>query len=435
MLARPPHRLLGAAATLAITASMALTTAGSAVADPYTPGAPVVTGDTTPSFTLPAGTDHTVTVDGQGVALTGGATVDLPELAEGDHELVIAYLDGDGARQSVTTRLVVDVTAPRVTLRESAHNRDSTKVRLTWTTSEPAAVYGSLDGAAPQPLTGSALLVRAPFGAHRYEVFALDAAGNRSDLSRVRWTASDRTPPVVTGFDVTYNPFDGRRAWLFFDAAPDVTEVAVSFDGTRVTVRRAQGIAEVSGFTVGTHTFVLAAKDAAGNVTKVRTTFVAEPAVVYSDIPASRLAKGIKAGSRRADVAAVQAGLEWPADVNPGVYDRATVTHVTAWQKRNHLYATGVVNALTWRSMVNGAADRSPRRVVTVSSISAARLAEGIRMGDKGQAVVDIQRLLGVKETGTYWTLTTAAVKAFQKKNGLAVTGVVNATTWRKLVR
>ena len=52
---------------------------------------------------------------------------------------------------------------------------------------------------------------------------------------------------------------------------------------------------------------------------------------------------------------------------------------------------------------------------------------------DSGQAVVSVQRRLGVRATGWYGPMTRTAVAAFQRRQGLPATGVVEAATWRRL--
>ena len=61
-----------------------------------------------------------------------------------------------------------------------------------------------------------------------------------------------------------------------------------------------------------------------------------------------------------------------------------------------------------------------------------------IKMGAKGKAVSDIQKLLQkagstIKVTGEFGIGMLSAVKAFQKKNGLKITGVVDKKTLDKL--
>ena len=63
---------------------------------------------------------------------------------------------------------------------------------------------------------------------------------------------------------------------------------------------------------------------------------------------------------------------------------------------------------------------------------------ECVKYGDKGPKVKEIKKLLkkagsNVKQTATFDIGTVSAVRAFQKKNGLPVTGVIDAKTYKKL--
>lgn len=52
-----------------------------------------------------------------------------------------------------------------------------------------------------------------------------------------------------------------------------------------------------------------------------------------------------------------------------------------------------------------------------------------LKAGSSGTAVKALQAALGVKQTGRFTTATTRAVKAFQRRNGLAVDGIVGPQT------
>jgi hypothetical protein len=56
-----------------------------------------------------------------------------------------------------------------------------------------------------------------------------------------------------------------------------------------------------------------------------------------------------------------------------------------------------------------------------------------LRLGDRGQAVIDLQTLLGIKADGDFGPKTKAAVVAFQKKHALLADGIVGRGTWGAL--
>ncbi|HEV7364004.1 MAG TPA: peptidoglycan DD-metalloendopeptidase family protein, partial [Solirubrobacteraceae bacterium] len=56
-----------------------------------------------------------------------------------------------------------------------------------------------------------------------------------------------------------------------------------------------------------------------------------------------------------------------------------------------------------------------------------------LRAGSTGPGVEALQRALGITDDGIFGPQTEAALRAFQARNGLAVTGVVDAATWSQL--
>lgn len=59
---------------------------------------------------------------------------------------------------------------------------------------------------------------------------------------------------------------------------------------------------------------------------------------------------------------------------------------------------------------------------------------EQIKRGDRGDSVVKLQKALGLHADGIFGVATEAAVRAFQARNGLTVTGVAGPTTLAKLM-
>lgn len=56
-----------------------------------------------------------------------------------------------------------------------------------------------------------------------------------------------------------------------------------------------------------------------------------------------------------------------------------------------------------------------------------------IKLGDRGDKVKELQRLLGIKDDGIFGNDTKRAVISFQNKNGLVTDGLVGVNTWNKL--
>ena len=56
-----------------------------------------------------------------------------------------------------------------------------------------------------------------------------------------------------------------------------------------------------------------------------------------------------------------------------------------------------------------------------------------VEEGDTGEAVVAVQREVGVDDDGIFGPITRGAVERFQARYGLPVTGKVDARTWTAL--
>jgi peptidoglycan hydrolase-like protein with peptidoglycan-binding domain len=95
-----------------------------------------------------------------------------------------------------------------------------------------------------------------------------------------------------------------------------------------------------------------------------------------------------------------------------------------------------MVGALALGLLLGAAPAASAAPVATVALVSTTvPAALPLTYGEQNIHVKRVQRILGVKRTGYYGTLTRAAVKRFQRSVPLRVTGNVNARTWRALLR
>ena len=128
----------------------------------------------------------------------------------------------------------------------------------------------------------------------------------------------------------------------------------------------------------------------------------------------------LKVGSRGPAVARVQRALGLRAD---GVFGSKTKRAVRAFQKRHGLLADGVVGPRTRKAI-----------------FAAKPAAKAKRSAPKAKQryirawwVIPVQRALGVPADGAYGPVTRRAVRAFQKRKGLIVDGVVGPQTLRAL--
>lgn len=110
-------------------------------------------------------------------------------------------------------------------------------------------------------------------------------------------------------------------------------------------------------------------------------------------------------------------------DGNPGVIPR-NKANVMLFRNAADSVRYGLpVGQLLWPSVP----------VVTETSAQVLEKVETLRLGDKSPAVRLLQTKLGLVVDGHFGPKTEAAVKKFQKENGLKADGVVGKLTWEKL--
>ncbi len=161
--------------------------------------------------------------------------------------------------------------------------------------------------------------------------------------------------------------------------------------------------------------------------------------------PSTGACPELRLGSRGSAVIRLQ-NLLRNAGFNPGpadgVFGRRTENAVRAFQARQRLTVTGVVNIATWRALGENCGITPPPTPPTPPTPPGPPQefhCPILRLGAVGPAVRFLQRLL--KEKGFYNGVvdgdfggrTERAVRQFQRQQGLAVTGVVNEATWRAL--
>jgi peptidoglycan hydrolase-like protein with peptidoglycan-binding domain len=127
--------------------------------------------------------------------------------------------------------------------------------------------------------------------------------------------------------------------------------------------------------------------------------------------------------------------LAWLPETTTGVYDATTAAAVKGFQGKHGLHRTGVVDARTWRQL--RAVTATPTHDAMFNVLHAGKpLWES---GDSGHDVRAIQaRLRQIAwyfgdVTGTYDSQTVTAVKGFQAKRAIPVTGAVDQRTLDRL--
>lgn len=132
----------------------------------------------------------------------------------------------------------------------------------------------------------------------------------------------------------------------------------------------------------------------------------------------------LQSGASGAHVTAVQQLLNtqgFTAGAADGSFGAATLSAVKAYQTSHGLPAGGIVGPKTWTALLS--AGSTPT----------------LRQGDSGADVKRLQRSLTaalgttVDAVGTFGPVTATAVRTYQTRQGLAVTGIVSSNTWAAL--
>ena len=133
-----------------------------------------------------------------------------------------------------------------------------------------------------------------------------------------------------------------------------------------------------------------------------------------------------------------------PQVIPDGVYGADTAIAVRAFQREYGLPETGNTDTATWNKIVRVYRSNIDSAPEPYNVFPSARYVAG--HGDKGQLIYIVQAMLNdigehyenapcVDICGNYNTATADAVKLFQKRVGLPMTGKVDSGTWNMLVR
>ncbi|WP_235532589.1 L,D-transpeptidase family protein [Nocardioides sp. Root140] len=127
--------------------------------------------------------------------------------------------------------------------------------------------------------------------------------------------------------------------------------------------------------------------------------------------------------------------MQWLPEKTTGVYDKTTKDAVAGWQAKRGLKATGVVDQKTWNKLVKMTKTPTHDQLFNILKPGPAILASGAT----GDDVRDLQARLKAIQwyaglvTGTYDANTVSAVKGFQEKREIPVTGEVDQRTMDRL--
>lgn len=140
------------------------------------------------------------------------------------------------------------------------------------------------------------------------------------------------------------------------------------------------------------------------------------------------------------------AGEKIPAVTPTGYYNEMTAAAVSAFQQLHGIEPTGVVDFDTW----NAVRDAYGAMCAARAEPDGARMFPSptyiMTLGEKSDLALCVQMMLealcvaydefdDVAQSGVYDEETAAAIRRFQTINGIEPTGVVDKTTWDRLVQ
>lgn len=158
--------------------------------------------------------------------------------------------------------------------------------------------------------------------------------------------------------------------------------------------------------------------------------------------PAPGLCPRLQRGSRGAAVRRLQnllrnAGFD-PGAID-GIFGARTESAVRELQRRRGLPVTGIVDVRTWQALGVNCGVIPPTPTPPEPTPPQEFFCPVLRPGDRGPAVRFLQTLLRDRGfyrgaiDGVFGVRTERAVRQFQQRQGLQVTGVVSGPTWRAL--
>ena len=189
-------------------------------------------------------------------------------LSSGSHTVSVKGTDSYGnigAVASVTW--TVDATAPNTTITSSPPNpSSSSSASFSFTSSEPGSTFEcKLDAAAFTSCGSPQVYSSLADGSHTFSVRATDAYGNTDATpATFTWTVNATAPPAPTITSKPPNPSnDSSPSFSFTDTEAGVT-FQCSLDGSADS--KCTSPKSYRSLADGSHTFMVKAKDAAGNL-------------------------------------------------------------------------------------------------------------------------------------------------------------------------
>lgn len=126
-----------------------------------------------------------------------------------------------------------------------------------------------------------------------------------------------------------------------------------------------------------------------------------------------------------------------------GTYNEETVQAVRRYQELRELAVTGIVDRMTWDTLVAEVEAEQRRREPVRVCVLQDSVPGGTYPGERGDTVLILQILLNalrhnhayeaIPLSGVYGSQTSDAVREFQRGNGMEPTGNADRATWHQI--
>jgi len=217
---------------------------------------------------VPAGATLYASING-GAANLAQTPIVLNGLSEGDYSVSVYAVDSVGnASSPITHQFTIDMTAPVASLisqiSKDPTNADHNSFELF--SNEEGSFECAMDNAGFEACTSPKEISGLADGAHTFQMRARDLAGNLGSAVSYSWVVD--TKPPVTNVDGSNN---GDSATMTMTAdEPGVTYIC-SMDGAPLA--SCASVMSYSALSLGSHSFLAKAVDAAGNEDPVGATY------------------------------------------------------------------------------------------------------------------------------------------------------------------
>jgi len=200
----------------------------------------------------------------------------LTSLPDGPHTITIVAYDLAGNERTASVNVVVDTTAPMVTVTspETGTILATNDVTVSWSASDATSGIDhfdvSLDSGSPIRLGASAssyTFVDLTEGSHRVTVVAYDVAGF-SQISSTTFTVDTVAPSLAISSPVSGAVLAARTvsvSWTALDTGTGIAQIEVSLDGSTTLLPGSATSHTFTNVTDGPHSIAVRAIDAAGN--------------------------------------------------------------------------------------------------------------------------------------------------------------------------